>query len=253
VSIIQTWKIGQTNVMSVIESRTELDSHANTCVIGKQALVVLDHNRLVNVTGYNQAQGSTTFKVVSAALAYDSPADGRTVILVVHQAVHIPELTVNLLCSMQMQVNDVIVNDVPRFLLKQQSATDHALVVTSVDHDSMILLLQLSGVTSYLPTRKPTPAEYDSCVKYNLTYESPEWDPHTPDFAEQESAIAKYGAVSEGTDQDRYISVSMFNTCVLPYELSIAFSIFTVLTGERKSPITAEQLADKWGISLDVA
>jgi hypothetical protein len=45
----------------------------------------------------------------------------------------------------------------------------------------------------------------------------------------------------------------MFNTCVLPYELSIAFSISTVFTGERKSPITAEQLADKWGISLDIA
>jgi hypothetical protein len=211
VSVIQTWKIGQTNVVSVIESRTELDSHANMCVVSKQALVVLDHNQLVNFTGYNQAQGSTTFKVVSAALAYDSPANGQTVILVINQAVHIPELMVNLLCLMQMQVNNVIVNDVPRFLLKQQSATDHALVVMSIDHDSMILPLQLSGVTSYLPTHKPTPTEYDSCVKYNLTYESPEWDPHTPDFAEQESAIAKYRAVSEGTDTDICV------VTVLPY------------------------------------
>jgi hypothetical protein len=59
VSIVQTWKIGQTNVVSVIESRTELDSHANMCVVGKQALVVLDHNQLVNFTGYNQAQGTS--------------------------------------------------------------------------------------------------------------------------------------------------------------------------------------------------
>jgi hypothetical protein len=253
VSIVHTWRIGQTNFVSVTELRTKLDGNADTCVVGKHAHVVLDHNQLENVTGYNQAQGSTTFKVLSAALAYASPTNGRTVILVLHQAVHIPELLVNLLCPMQMRVNDIIVNYVPRFLLKQQSATDHALVVTSVDHDSMIIPLQLSGVTSYIPTCKPTPTEYDSYVKYDLTYETPEWDPHTPDFAEQESAIAKYGAVSEGTNQDWYVSISMFNTCVFPFELSIAFSISTVLTGERKLPIAAEQVADKWGINLDVA
>jgi hypothetical protein len=76
--------------------------------------------------------------------------------LVVHQAVYVPELQVNLLCPMQMQVNNVVVNDVPRFLLKHSGATDHALVVMGVDNDSLILPLQLNGVTSYLPTCKPT-------------------------------------------------------------------------------------------------
>ena len=52
------------------ETRTELDSHADTCVVGKNALFVHDYDRKFNVTGYDPSQPTAqSLRIVSAALA----------------------------------------------------------------------------------------------------------------------------------------------------------------------------------------
>ncbi len=38
---------------SVVETTLELDSHADTCVLGRHALITLYYNRPVSVTGYD--------------------------------------------------------------------------------------------------------------------------------------------------------------------------------------------------------
>ncbi len=37
------------------ETTLELDSHANTCVLGHDALIILDYNRPVSVVGYDKS------------------------------------------------------------------------------------------------------------------------------------------------------------------------------------------------------
>jgi hypothetical protein len=37
----------------VVETRTDLDSHADQCAIGSNALVFYDFDRPINVTGYD--------------------------------------------------------------------------------------------------------------------------------------------------------------------------------------------------------
>ena len=45
------------------ESRTELDSHADTCVVSsKHALIIHDFNRPVEVYGYDNSVGRRTAK-----------------------------------------------------------------------------------------------------------------------------------------------------------------------------------------------
>ena len=39
------------------EVRSELDSHADTCVVGKHVLVFQDFDRLVDVIGYDKQLG----------------------------------------------------------------------------------------------------------------------------------------------------------------------------------------------------
>ena len=52
------------------ETRTKLDSHADTCVVGKNALIVHDYDRKVNVTGYDPSQlTAQSLRIVSAVLA----------------------------------------------------------------------------------------------------------------------------------------------------------------------------------------
>ncbi len=93
----------------------ELDSHADTCVLGKDCLVILDYDRPVQVVGYDPALGAKTYQTISGVIAHDDPVTGEVIHLIIHQAIHIPHLDHHLLCPMQCRVNDVIINETPSF------------------------------------------------------------------------------------------------------------------------------------------
>ncbi|KAI2495419.1 Reverse transcriptase (RNA-dependent DNA polymerase) [Fragilaria crotonensis] len=177
-----------------MESRTDLDSHADQCAIGRNALLVHDYDRPINVSGYDpNGPVAKDLRTVSGALAYDDAVTGRTVILIVHQAIYIPDLSHNLLSTMQLRLNDVKVNDVPRFLTDQPTELTHSLVIPIEQSDTpYVIPLSIIGVASSFPTRKPTREEYDQLPHIILTSEAPDYDPHDPVYAEQEDALLKY-------------------------------------------------------------
>jgi hypothetical protein len=178
------------SVSDTEESTTELDNHADTCVVGNNALIVFDSQTPVSVTGFDKLK-STVYQMVTAALAYDDPRTGETVILVIHQAIHVPHLTHNLLCCMQMRMNDVEVDECPKFLARNPTDKSHALTIPGdTSGDFYTIPLSLKGVTSYFPTRKPTMNEYENSeLRYELTYAEPEWNPQASIFNEQEQQL----------------------------------------------------------------
>ncbi len=89
-----------TKINSIGETTLELDSHADTCVLGRDALILLDHDRPVIVEGYDPSLGTKTYATVSRALAYDDPVTSKVYHLVINQAIHIPHLDHHLLCPM---------------------------------------------------------------------------------------------------------------------------------------------------------
>jgi hypothetical protein len=134
------------------ETTLELDSHANTCVLGRDALIILDYNRPVSVVGYDESLGSKTYQTVSGVVAYDDPQTGRTLQMIINQAIYIPHLDHPLLCPMQCRVNDVIINNVPKFLATGPTDQTHALTLTDPNNplQPVILPLFLRGVTLVL-------------------------------------------------------------------------------------------------------
>jgi hypothetical protein len=54
-------------------------------------------------------------RTVTAVVAYDDPVSGETILLIINQAIYIPTLEHNLLCPMQMRLNDVLVSEIPSF------------------------------------------------------------------------------------------------------------------------------------------
>ncbi len=111
--------------MMLVKMSTDLDSHANQCVLGSITLVVYNYEKPVNIFGYNP-KGLVTRELcmIMGVLAYDCPNTGETFILIVNQAIHNPKLTHNLLSPIQMWLNDMEVNDKPKFF------TDNPLNVT---------------------------------------------------------------------------------------------------------------------------
>jgi hypothetical protein len=57
-----------TKINSIGETTLELDSNPDTCVLGHDALILLDYNRPVIVEGYDPSLGTKTYATVSGVL-----------------------------------------------------------------------------------------------------------------------------------------------------------------------------------------
>jgi hypothetical protein len=168
------------------ETTLELDSHADTCVLGRDALIILNYDRPVDVEGYDPSLGKQ---------CYDQQT-GKVFHLVINQAIHIPHLDHHLLCPMQCRVNDVTVGETPKFLVPNPTDKTHALTITDNNDPTQAvhLPLALRGVTSLLYMWKPMVAEWESdqFPRYHLTSESLTWDPTTTTYEEQELAMVNH-------------------------------------------------------------
>jgi hypothetical protein len=67
----------------IYETTLELDSHADTCVLGRGALIILDYNRPVSVVCYDESLRSKTYQTMSGVVAYDDPQTGRMLHLII--------------------------------------------------------------------------------------------------------------------------------------------------------------------------
>ena len=105
-SVVRTSRVGSLTFNN--ESNSELDSHADTSVQGKHAHIFMDHGKAVNIVGYDKSKGilANNMKTVSGAPAYDNPISGKTVIIVIHQAIYVPTMDCNLICPMQVRMNE---------------------------------------------------------------------------------------------------------------------------------------------------
>ena len=265
---------------AVTESRTDLDSHTDQCAIGRTALLVHDYNRPIKVSGYNpKGPVAKDLRTVAAALVYDDTVAGQTGILIVNQAIYIHDLKHNLLSTMQLRLNVVQVNDVPRFLTEQPTEHTHLLVIPMETSETpYIIPFTIKGVASTFPTREPTREEYNELPHLVLTSDSPDYDPHDPTYAKQEDALLKH--VSDTGDQivanppstSRLcvvsntinseldgIGASLQGICVtfddkeLSRALGSAVTIQVVKTSGPGRQFEAEHIARNWGIDIHAA
>jgi hypothetical protein len=97
---------------------------------------------------------------------------------------------------MQCRVNDVTVNDLPKFLATDPTDQTHALTLTDPNNplQPVILPLTLRGVTSVLNVRSMTINEFNSHdhFRLHLTSETLTWDPTTDLYEQQGHAMMDY-------------------------------------------------------------
>ena len=98
-------------------------------MLGKHAHIFMDHERSVDIVGYDKSKRTLTsnMKTVSGTLAYDNPTSGTTVIIVLHQAIHVPTMDSNLICPLQVRMNDVKLDDKSKFLTEDPTDESHAI------------------------------------------------------------------------------------------------------------------------------
>ena len=67
----QTVKLSTQNSVTVVKTQIELDSHADKCFVGDHCLIVHDHNRPMNIYGYDPKMELKHACTVDATIAYD--------------------------------------------------------------------------------------------------------------------------------------------------------------------------------------
>ncbi|MEJ2330778.1 MAG: hypothetical protein P8Z33_13190 [Gammaproteobacteria bacterium] len=208
--------------------------------------------------------------IVSCAVAYDDPRDYSTYVLIFHQVLYFADdLENNLLCPNQLRMNGIHVYECPRLMDPNPTEHSHSIVIPCED---LTIPLELDGVISYFPTRKPTRDELDSCYHIEMTPEAPSWDPYAPSFSQEESAVyhatdlneyaiergsrtlcavsATLASVSIALCEDEYISALQGTVRVAAYATCF---VKASKTGKRKSVTMPEHLARIWHIGLDAA
>jgi hypothetical protein len=113
---------------------------------------------------------------------------------------------------MQLRLNDVTVNDVPRFLTEKPTPLTHALVIPTDNFDDppYVIPMSLHGVSSTFPTSKPTVKEYKTLPHLVLTSEEPQYDSHDPALAQHEEALAKAVLEKGGPHRSLTATTPMF-------------------------------------------
>ena len=143
-------------------AKAELDSHADTCCLGENCLVIHDTEQLVSVEPFDKKLGSQQVKIVTAAVAYDCPDTRNVFVLFFHQALHIPDLQKHLLCPNQLRHNQVLVHETPLlYIPPDQRDNNHHSIIFQQPHPILHIPLSLDGTTSYfhtgsLPGKKST-------------------------------------------------------------------------------------------------
>ena len=146
------------------------------------------------------------------------------------------------------------VNECHRIMIRGGVDDTDASNITKID--GITIPLHLSGVISYFPSRKPTKHEFDTLPRYHLTADEPEWDPHSPTFAQTEERILPHALRMSSTDHRH--SISSFGLISVPQckflqGTNYFVNVSTTATSTRKSTLHPERLARNWGIGIEAA
>ena len=168
-----------------VESRTELDSHANMPVVGKHAYIIAETSKKVDVSPFTPDYKLLTVPLVDAMVKYDNPYNGKLYILVLRNALYVPSMDNNLIPPFMLRGMGVTVNDVPKIHKEDPTADDHA--ITFVETGFRIPL-SLWGIFSYFLTSKPT---HDNLFNPNEVYilSPATWNPHSDAYSTNEESM----------------------------------------------------------------
>jgi Reverse transcriptase (RNA-dependent DNA polymerase) len=243
-------------------NRSELDSHADTCVGGANTILLEPSGATATVHSFSdERKPFGKIPIGTIATSWTNDKDGKTFVLCFPESLYFGDrLPTTLLCPNQMRDNKTIVEDTPR---QYDSKSGHCITI-----GDLTIPLLMDGVISYFESTKPTDDELKYNQRYTLTSDTP-WDPRDPSFASQEKAFTttEYRVASSQVfpfpemlnDDDLYMRlISCIYTTMDIRTRDLLFEdeqrqIEGISTDIGKSILTSDILARRWHIGLKTA
>ena len=106
---------------------TELDSHADSPVLGRYSRILEETGQTVKVSGFTSELGEALeVPIANAAVAYDCDLTGETHILVIYNALYFKNMDTNLIPPFVMRLAGLEVDECPKFLSREPSKSNHS-------------------------------------------------------------------------------------------------------------------------------
>ena len=155
-------------------SRTECDSHANMCVVGKHCIIISRSGKTINVGTFSPSAGSlSVVPIVNAVIAYDCRRTNQTYLLVLWNVLYVEEMEENLISPFILREAGLIVNECAKQHWPFGEATDddHTIICKE---PYMKITMGIRSTFSYFETRKPTNTDLKDGIAVVITPESDE-------------------------------------------------------------------------------
>ena len=139
-------------------SRTELDSHADMPVIGKNAYILSKIGETVDVAPFTPDYKPISVELVDAALKYECPYSGEVKILIIRRGLYVSSMTHYLLPPFMLREAGIHINEVPKIHVTSPTEKHHAITFQETNFQ---IPPALHGTFSYFPTSKPNTQELE--------------------------------------------------------------------------------------------
>ena len=251
--------VASVNVETVF-ARCELDSHADTCALGRNFVPLAYTGRVCDVSPYNpNSKPEKNVPIITGATAFTSHENGETYILVINEGLWLgATMSHSLINPNQLRYHGLTVQDNP-FDNKNPIAIECL--------EDTIFPLSIEGTVIFLETRTPTQRELDTCTHIQLTSDN-DWNPQSVrllasaqtaeaevnydygddlepglsqiscvyDFAEMAKSLAR------NCQEQRTVTAAAVKTDLPGHK--------TFISKKRHSEVTPEQLSERWNIGL---
>jgi hypothetical protein len=249
--------------LHVTHGRMELDSHADTIVLGSNAIIMHYTNRECDVSPYVDAyKPIIDVPIVTGATAVTSQETGLTYILIFNEAIWMGDvLDHSLINPNQMRAYGVSVQDNPYANTAMHIAAEQ---------DEFELPMTADGTVIFFNSRTPTNHELETCTHITLS-SAAEWNPRDIQFPSivHHGEEGKYGISQVNVVQHADFDMSTCNfdersiSCLVTDRLLAVVTVDgpdvpvpdvpmpkTFATTKRHSLVTAQELSERWFIGL---
>jgi hypothetical protein len=239
------------------EGRMELDTHADTCVLGSNFTLLQYTGRQCDVLPYMATyEPVVDIPIVSGATCVQDPETGETLILIVHEGLWYGEKMENSLINPnQLRHYGLIVQDNPY--------ADEGSIYIQAPESEMTLPLSTLGTILYLHSRTPTNQELVDCRHIVLTSEN-EWNPTDIVLSAVEVQVGVKEERQRGYNHDMRMLSTISSVYHPEYSYNrlrhvFAFTMeqiqdlpprYTFTSKKRHSSVTAADLSEKWQLGL---
>ena len=173
-----------------IIAKMRLDSHAVSPVVGYNAYVWRDTGKTISVGGFSKALGRmSSVPIVDAMVTYECPYTNQSYLLVIHNALYVPENEDCYIAPFLMREAGLLVSDKAKQHCTEPTVEDHAVYVPA---EELRISLAITGVVSYFSVRKPTESELQELPHIDLTPGLPSWDPYDVKYERREDVMLDF-------------------------------------------------------------